>query len=450
MPPDSVTPPPPRPPHDALRKARLAGSSAPGAAGEEEGGWDASPRGRGRGRARILLAVGGGIAAYKIPELVRRLVRAGFAVRCALTPAAAHFVSPLVLETLTGTAALSELFRPGDSGEIDHIAAADAAELVLVAPATADLLAKMSVGLADDLVSTLLLATRAPLLVAPGMNVNMWRHPATQANVERLQDRGVRLVGPETGELACGWEGEGRMAEPATLAAAAERCLGPGTWRGEVVVVTAGGTREAIDPVRVLTNRSSGKMGYAIAAEAARRGAEVVLVSAPTALPIPPGVRRVDVESALEMRAAVAAALDRATVFIAAAAVADYRLAAPAPHKIKKESAGERWQLELVRNPDILAEVAAGRGGRDGLIAVGFAAESRDLLAAARRKLASKGCDLLVANDISLPGAGFDGEANAPVFLWPGGRVEELSLCPKAEVAAALLDRVEKLRSERS
>ena len=419
---------------DATRRTNRGGEGA-GAGG--------SP-----GRQRILLAVGGGIAAYKIPELVRRLLRAGFAVRCAVTPAATHFVSPLVLETLTGAAVLAELFAPAREGEIDHIAAADAAELVLVAPATADLLAKMSVGLADDLVSTLLLATRAPLLVAPAMNVNMWRHPATQCNVERLRDRGVHFVGPEAGDLACGWEGEGRMAEPVTLAAAAQRWLGPGTWRGEVVLVTAGGTREAIDPVRVLTNRSSGKMGYAIAEEAARRGAEVVLVSAPTALPTPLGVRRVDVESALEMRDAVRAELSRTTVFVAAAAVADFRLAEPARHKIKKESAGERWQLELVRNPDILAEVAARRSDGDDLIAVGFAAESRDLLAAARRKLASKGCDLLVANDISLPGVGFDGETNAPVFLWPGGKAEELPLCPKTEVAAALLDRVEKLRGE--
>ena len=397
---------------------------------------------------RVLIAVTGGIAAYKVPELVRILVRAGHSVRCALTRNAAHFVAPLALQTVSGQAVRTELFDREQEGAIDHIALADWADLVVVAPATADSLAKLSHGLADDLVSTLLLATRAPVLVAPAMNVNMWRHPATQANVERLRERGVRFVGPEVGFLACGWEGEGRMAEPSAIADEAMRALGPHTLAGEVVMVTAGGTREPLDPVRALTNRSSGKMGYAIAAEAARRGAEVVLVSGPGSLAVPPGVRRVEVETALEMRDAVLAELPRCTVFVAAAAVADFRPAARAERKIKKESLGEGagLVLELVANPDILAEVGATKGSRT---LIGFAAESQDLIASARRKLERKHCDLIVANDVTRAGAGFDADTNAVSFVWPGGEVEELPLLPKAEVAERLLDRVEKLREAR-
>ena len=394
---------------------------------------------------RVLVAVSGGIAAYKVPELVRILVRAGHGVRCAMTRNAAQFVAPLALQTVSGQSVRTELFDREQEGAIDHIALADWAELVVVAPATADLLAKLAHGIADDLVSTLLLATRAPLLVAPSMNVNMWRHPATQTNVERLRERGVRQVGPEPGPLACGWEGEGRMAEPAAIAAEVERLFGPRTLAAEVVVVTAGGTREPLDPVRALSNRSSGKMGYAIAAEAARRGAEVVLVSAPTALPAPSGVRRVDVETARQMRDAVLAELPRCTVFIGAAAVADFRPATPAARKIKKEELGPGagLTLELVPNPDILAEVGVAKGSRT---VIGFAAESHDLVAAARRKLERKRCDLVVANDVTREGAGFDGDTNAVSFVWPGGEVEELPLAPKREVAERLLDRVEKLR----
>jgi phosphopantothenoylcysteine decarboxylase/phosphopantothenate--cysteine ligase len=397
-------------------------------------------------RRRVLVAVSGGIAAYKIPELVRCLLRAGHEVRCALTPAAARFVSPLVLQTLSGFAVRSELFDPSEEGEIDHIALADWAELVVLAPATAHTLGRLAQGLADDLVSTLLLATRAPVLAAPAMNVNMWRHPATQANVGLLRDRGVSFVGPASGFLACGWEGEGRMSEPAEIAAAADLALGPRSLAGERVLVTAGGTREPVDPVRALTNRSSGKMGFAIAAEAARRGAEVVLVTAPAALPTPAGVRRVDVETALEMRDAVLAELPRAGVVVMTAAVADFRPARPAAKKIKKESlSGDApAPIELVPNPDILAEVSA--LPREGRVIVGFAAEDHDVLAAARRKLARKGCDLLVANDVSREGSGFEGDRNAVIFLAPGAEAEELPLLPKTEVAARLWDRVEKLR----
>jgi phosphopantothenoylcysteine decarboxylase/phosphopantothenate--cysteine ligase len=397
---------------------------------------------------RVLLAVSGGIAAYKVPELVRGLRRAGHRVRCALTPEAGHFVAALALQTVSGEAVRSELFDPAEEGAIDHIALADWAEAVVVAPATANLLAKLAGGHASDLVSTLLLATRAPVLVAPAMNVNMWRHPATKANVATLRERGVRFVGPAAGALACGWEGEGRMAEPAEIQGALELLLGRPTLAGERVLVTAGGTRERIDSVRALVNRSSGKMGFAIAAEAALRGAEVVLVAAPSALPTPPGVRRVDVESALEMRAAVLAELAAATVVVMAAAVADFRPATAAPRKIKKEdlAEGAGLSLELVPNPDILQEISANRGSR---LVVGFAAESHDVVEAARRKLRRKGCDLIVANDVSRSDAGFESDENAVWLVWPGGDVEELPLLPKREVAQRLLDRVEKLREAR-
>ncbi len=394
---------------------------------------------------RVLLAVAGGIAAYKVPELVRTLRSGGHAVRCALTPAALHFVSPLVLQTLAGQRVRTDLFDPEQEGEIDHIELADWAELAIVAPATANVLAKLAHGIADDLVTSLLLATRAPILVAPAMNVNMWQHPATQENLATLRGRGVRVVGPGSGFLACGWQGEGRMAEPREIADAAELALGPGSLAGEVVLVTAGGTREPVDAVRALVNRSSGKMGFAVAAEAARRGAEVVLVAGPTSLEAPGGVRRIDVETAAQMREAVLREFERATIAIKAAAVSDFRPAQPSERKIRKEdlAADETLTLELVRNPDILAEISARKRGR---IVVGFAAESHDLVASARRKLQRKGCDLLVANDVSRADAGFDADRNAVVFVWPGGEIEELPLLPKAEVAGQLLDRVEKLR----
>ena len=393
----------------------------------------------------VLLAVAGGIAAYKVPELVRLLRRAGHAVRCVLTEAGREFVSPLVLQTLSGAAVRSSLFDESEEGEISHIELADWADLVVIAPATADRLAKLAHGLADDLVSTLLLATRAPVLLAPAMNVNMWSHPATRANVERLRERGVHFEGPEAGELACGWEGEGRMAEPGTIAGRVALLLGGRTWEGVHVLVSAGGTREPIDAVRSITNRSSGKMGFAVAEEAARRGAEVVLVAGPCALSTPPGVDRIDVETALEMAAAVEGEFEASQVVIMAAAVADFRPAERSNRKIKKEDLGPGagLRIDLVPNPDILAGISARRGKR---VVVGFAAESHDLVEAARRKLARKGCDLLVANDISRGDAGFDSDANSVTFVFPGGEVDELPLLPKAEVAARILDQVEKLR----
>jgi phosphopantothenoylcysteine decarboxylase/phosphopantothenate--cysteine ligase len=394
---------------------------------------------------RILVAVTGGIAAYKVPELIRILCRAGASVRCAMTPAAQAFVAPLVLQTLTGHPVRTDLFDASEEGEIDHIALADWAELVILAPATANTLAKLSCGLADELVSAVLLATRAPVLVAPAMNVNMWEHPATRHNVEILKQRGIRTIGPEVGELACGWEGAGRMSQPELIAAEAELLLASRDLEGEVVLVSAGGTREPIDTVRYLGNRSSGKMGFAVAAEAARRGAEVVLVAGPTPLATPPGVRRIDVSTALELRDAMLAEFDNATVAVMAAAVADFRAAQRSESKIKKEDLVDDsgLTLELTRNPDILAELCQRKGDR---VVIGFAAESHDLVASARRKIARKGCDLLVANDISREASGFDADDNAVVFVWPGGQIEELPTLPKREVAEQLLDRIAKSR----
>jgi len=399
-------------------------------------------------QCRILVAVTGGIAAYKVPELIRALVRQGHATRAVMTRAATAFATPLVLQTLTGESVHTELLDSTQEGEIDHIALADWADLLLVAPATANTLAKLAHGLADDLVSAIALATRAPLLVAPAMNVNMWEHPATQENLAILRARGVRTVGPDAGPLACGWEGLGRMSDPEEIAREAELVLGSRTLESEAVLVTAAGTREAVDAVRFLGNRSSGKMGFAVAAEAARRGARVTLVSGPSALPTPAGVSRIDVESALEMRDAVMAAWPDSSIAIKTAAVADFRPAQSSSRKIRKEDLGPDagLTLELVRNPDILAEISKDRGAR---IVVGFAAESHDVIESARRKLARKGCDLLVANDISNDNVGFDSDRNAVVFLWPGGEIQELPILSKAEVAAQLLDHVQKLRAER-
>jgi phosphopantothenoylcysteine decarboxylase/phosphopantothenate--cysteine ligase len=394
---------------------------------------------------RILLAISGGIAAYKTPELVRGLRRAGHDVRCALTPEAERFVAPLALQAVSGQTVRKDLFDAGEEGEIDHIGLADWADLVLVAPCTANLMAKMSHGLADDLVTAVLLATRSHVLVAPAMNVNMWSHPATQANWTLLHERGISFVGPDEGELACGWEGQGRMSDPATIIDAVHATLAPKTLARERVLITAGGTEEPIDSVRSITNRSSGKMGFAIAVEAQRRGADVVLVAGVTALPTPFGVRRIDVGSALEMRDAVLAEFEAASIIIKAAAVADFRPAERVDQKIKKETLaeGDRLSLELVQNPDILEEISARKGDRT---VVGFAAESHDVVAAAQRKLLRKGCDLIVANDISRVDSGFEVDENAVIFVWPSGEIESLSLLPKSGVSAELFDRIEKLR----
>ena len=392
--------------------------------------------------SRIALGVSGGIAAYKAAELLRLLVQRDHEVRVVCTPNALRFVSALTLQTLAGSPVRSELFSPTEESEISHIELADWAEVVAIAPATAGVIARLAHGMADDLLTAVCLATRAPLVVCPAMNVNMYAHPATQENLDRLQKRGARILGPETGELACGWEGEGRLVDLEQIAGAVERALGDRSFAGEVVLVTAGPTEEPIDPVRVVTNRSSGRMGFALAEEAARRGAEVVLISGPVHLPTPPGVERVDVRTALEMRDAVLGALERASVVIKAAAVADYRMAEEAARKIKKTDAD--LVLALVRNPDILTEVCARKGSRT---VVGFAAETNDVLEFARAKLVAKGCDLLVANDVSRDDVGFDSEENEVWIVGPRpDDTVHVATAPKRDIAARVLDRIRELR----
>ena len=364
------------------------------------------------GERRVLLIIGGGIAAYKSLELIRLFRKAGVAVRPLLTAAAREFVTPLSVGALAGEKVWGDLFSLTDEAEMGHIELSRSADLVVVAPATADLMAKAANGFAGDLASTTLLATDKPVVMAPAMNVRMWLHPATQRNRARLGADGVLFVGPDDGEMACGEFGPGRMAEPEAILAAALAHLSERPLEGRRALVTAGPTAEPIDPVRVITNRSSGKQGYAVAAALARAGAEVTLVSGPTALSPPPGVRRVEVETARQMLAACEAALPAdAAVFVAA--VADWRVASEADGKLKKVAGGPP-SLTLVENPDILATLAR-PGPMRPRVVVGFAAETSDLEANARAKLELKGCDLVVANDVS--GAGVMGGDENEVLL---------------------------------
>ncbi len=373
----------------------------------------------------ILLIVGGGVAAYKSLELVRRLRERGAGVRVVMTAAAKEFITPLSFVSLANSPVHEDLFSPTDEQEMGHIQLSRAADLIVVAPATAHLLARAAQGLCDDLATTLLLATDKRALYAPSMNVRMWAHPATQRNLARLHGDGAWFVGPNSGEMACGEYGPGRMSEPEEIVTAVEAALAQGaalppvdallrettgaTLAGRHVVVTSGPTHEAIDPVRFIANRSSGKQGHAVAQAAARAGARVTLISGPVALPDPPGCRTIHVESAQEMLAAVLAALPT-DVFIGVAAVADWRVAS-APHKIKKDGDAAAPALTLVENPDILATVA--RGPSRPQIVVGFAAETQNVVAHARDKLARKGCDLIVANDVSEGAGVFGGDSNA-------------------------------------
>ncbi len=382
----------------------------------------------------VLLGVTGGIAAYKSPDLVRRLREQGAEVRVVMTPSAARFVTPLTFQAVSGYPVRGGLWDESAEAAMSHIELARWADLVLVAPATADFLARLAAGLADDLLTTLCLATAAPIAVAPAMNRLMWANAATRDNVQQLAARGVAVLGPGAGDQACGETGAGRMLEPLEIVAAlpVPAVAGDGVLAGQRVLVTAGPTREALDPVRYLTNRSSGKMGYAVAAAAARAGAEVVLVSGPVNLPPPPGARVVPVETAAEMRAAVRAEVPGAAIFIAAAAVADYRPANPAPQKMKKH-AGE-MELKLVRNPDILAEVAAGSPRP---FVVGFAAETEQVEANARLKLAGKGLDMIAANKVGAD-CGFDREDNSLLVLWADGQ-KDLGCGGKVDLADRLI-----------
>lgn len=389
---------------------------------------------------RILLAVTGGIAAYKAAYLCRLLIKAGAMVRVAMTSSACEFVTPMTFAALSDNPVSTDLFDPQQESQIGHIDLADSSDLMLMAPATANTLAKLARGMADDLVSTTYLAYRGPVLLAPAMNVQMWQHPATQENVEILRARpDHHLVGPDDGDLACGHVGAGRVAEPEQILQAAGACLAPQDLKGVSVLVSAGGTREAIDPVRYVGNRSSGKMGFALAAEASTRGAQVTLVSGPSALPTPLGVHRLDVESAAQMAAAIKDRCNQVNLIIMAAAVADYTPKEPLETKLKKEATGEQLTLELDRTEDILAGL--GRMNPRPLL-VGFAAETVDNLdEVAQAKMSAKGCDLLVANDVRSADAGFGTDTNRVVIYSAKSAGEPLDLLSKRAVAAKILDR---------
>ena len=390
----------------------------------------------------LILGVTGSIAAYKAVYLLRELTRRGARVSVCLSEHAREFVGPLTFRTLSGRPVLTTLFDPQSDAAVEHVALAEQAAAVVVAPATANLLAKAAHGIADDFLTTVLLAARCPVVVAPAMDGGMWQHPAVVANVATLRARGVTVLEPDAGALASGLNARGRLPEVDTIVEAVLGALTPTRdLAGERVLVTAGPTREPIDPVRYISNRSSGRMGYALAAAAARRGAQVTLVSGPTALTPPPPAVFVPVQTAEEMREAVLHHAERASIVIKAAAVADYRVPHPAEQKIK----GKRdLTLVLTPNPDILAEVAARAGGA---FIVGFAAETHDVVANARAKLQAKGIDLLVANDVSRRDIGFDAEDNEVLLIdrWGGGRA--LPRMPKAAVADAILDEILALRA---
>lgn len=386
---------------------------------------------------RVVVGITGGIAAYKAAELVSRLRQEEAKVQVVMTRAAGEFITPLTLATLAGGPVWQEMFAPGAG--VAHIELAQTAELVLIVPATADIIARLAAGLADELLCALVLATRAPVLLAPSMNANMYTHPVTQANLARLRELGYHVLEPESGFLACGARGPGRLPAVETILEAAAALLRLGKrLEGISVLVTAGGTREYLDPVRFLGNASSGKMGYAVAAEAQRRGATVTLVTGPTALAPPPGVEVIAVESAAEMYEAVLARAGTARVVVKAAAVADFRPKERAPVKIKK--AGGPPVIELEPTPDILGEL--GRLKRPEQILVGFAAETENAVEHAREKLVAKNLDLMVVNDVTRPGAGFGGDTNIVTFLFRDGQVEELPRLTKAEVARRLWDAI--------
>jgi phosphopantothenoylcysteine decarboxylase/phosphopantothenate--cysteine ligase len=406
-------------------------------------------RGSSAGRAaagRVLLVIGGGIAAYKSLDLIRRLRERGLAVRAILTKAGQEFITPLAVGAIAGERAFTDLFDPRSEFDVGHIRMARDTDLVLVAPATADLMAKMAGGHADDLASTVLLATDKPILIAPAMNPRMWTHAATRRNLAQLAADGVAAIGPNAGEMAeSGERGPGRMAEPLEIAAAVSRMLAPASARplaGRRVLVTSGPTHEPIDPVRYIANRSSGKQGHAIAAAAAAAGADVTLIAGPVAIPDPPGVRVVHVESAREMLDAALAALP-VDVGVFAAAVADWRVAAPGAQKLKKQpghGAGPAPDLALVENPDILATIATHPSARPRLV-VGFAAETENVIAHARAKLARKGSDWIVANDVS-PQSGVMGGDRNTVHLVTASGVESWPPQSKEDVARELVSRI--------
>lgn len=412
----------------------------------------------------LVLGIGGGIAGYKMADLASKLTQRGVSVHTVLTEAATRFIAPLTFQALTHNPALTSLWsdeahESSLSAGMPHIALADKADLVVIAPATADLIARLAAGMADDLLTTLVLATKAPIAVAPAMNPQMLAHPATQRNIAMLRGFGYHIIEPNEGRMACEHVGTGRLPETPELleildgllvphdeqADSQKRDLAQSDLVGKRVVVTAGPTRELLDPVRFLSNRSSGKMGYAIAASAARRGAEVTLISGPTQLAVPDGVRRVDVQTALEMRSATLEAFQNADVLIASAAPADFRAGDPSPQKLKRGQT-QTLTLELVANPDIVAECAAQKKAHQ--IVVGFAAETQNLLDEAGRKLLDKQLDAIVANDVTQENAGFDVDTNKVFFVTPQGN-DEWPLLPKSEVAERIWDAVREVATKK-
>ncbi|HUO06511.1 MAG TPA: bifunctional phosphopantothenoylcysteine decarboxylase/phosphopantothenate--cysteine ligase CoaBC [Candidatus Binataceae bacterium] len=393
----------------------------------------------------IVLGVSGGIAAYKAAEIVRLLVTAGAKVRVMMTRNAMEFITPLTLQTLSQNPVATDTFSLTQESEIGHIRLADSADAILIAPATADLIAKAAVGIADDLVTTVLLATRVKVTFAPAMNVKMYEHPTVVENIAKLRAHGVSIVEPGVGELACGYEGAGRLADPAIIVAEMERLLSARDFAAERILVTAGPTQEAIDPVRFVSNRSSGKMGFAIARAAWRRGAEVRVVAGPTALALPNGVERIDAVSAAEMLEATARNFPWCTAIVMAAAVADFRPARPARAKIKKDARGMTLEMEPI--VDEMPRLAARKGTR---LLVGFAAETGNLAANARDKLRRKHLDLIVANDVTQPGAGFGVDTNIVTLIGADGRTQSHPQLSKDAVADLILDRVAAIRVQKS
>lgn len=397
---------------------------------------------------KVALGVSGGIAAYKAAEILRLLQDRGIRVQVIMTRAAQEFVRPLTFAALSGEKVITDMFaggggEPNIDSAVEHIAVAQSIDALLVAPATADILAHFAQGIAGDFLTTLYLATTAPIVVAPAMNVNMWNHPATQANLKILRNRGVRIVEPDTGYLACGMTGPGRLAENEAIVSATMEALGASQeLAGETVMITAGPTREKVDPVRYLTNRSSGRMGYALAEAASRRGARVLLVTGPTALTPPSAAEVTNVESAEQMRQAVLKLLPQATIVIKTAAVADYRPKSQAPQKLKRSGP---MTLDLEPTPDILGDIAKIKGSQ---LVIGFAAETHDVLENARKKLAAKSLDAIVVNDVSREGVGFDSDRNA-VTIITEQEVVEVPETTKWEVAQRVLDQVVKLRSRK-
>ncbi|SDG11333.1 bifunctional phosphopantothenoylcysteine decarboxylase/phosphopantothenate--cysteine ligase CoaBC [Desulfosporosinus hippei] len=387
---------------------------------------------------KILVGISGGIAAYKAAEVVSRLRKLNAEVHVAMTKSATQFIAPLTLRSLSTNPVYVDMFDEPKLWNVEHIALAEHVDTVIVAPATANILAKMAMGLADDFLSTVLLATRSPIFVAPAMNQAMYDHPATQENLARLKGRGIKVIGPGTGFQACGTEGVGRMSEPVEIVEAITYFFSESTpLKGKKVLVTAGGTQEPLDPVRFLGNRSSGRMGYAIAQAMQEAGAETILVSAPTDLPVPKGVKRVSVQTALEMHDVVLDNFSNMDVIVKAAAVADYRPATNAEQKIKKD--GTNRTIELVPNPDILAELGRRKTSQ---VLIGFAAETENLLAYAQEKMHRKNVDLLVANDVTKPGAGFGSPTNIVSFLFPDGRRIDFPQMSKLEIARNLVEEI--------